>query len=151
MNETQMMIAAAAVMVVVAFIGFKILKSLLKAVVLGVGLSAGVAIAWKLGILPRETPTVVEKTGQKVERGVKDIAETVTRGAKQAADEVEDASRAVERTCAAGAIISSCNMIDTTSPQSTPSCTYMCTMTSTCPHGMLCQGTCLPTHACPTS
>ena len=98
MNETQMMIAAAAVMVVVAFIGFKILKSLLKAVVLGVGLSAGVAIAWKLGILPRETPTVVEKTGQKVERGVKDIAETVTRGAKQAADEVEDASRAVERT-----------------------------------------------------
>lgn len=93
-----MMIAAAAVMVVVAFIGFKILKSLLKAVVLGVGLSAGVAIAWKLGILPRETPTVVEKTGQKVERGVKDIAETVTRGAKQAADEVEDASRAVERT-----------------------------------------------------
>ena len=93
-----MMIAAAAVMVVVAFIGFKLLKSLLKAVVLGVGLSAGVAIAWKLGILPRETPTVVEKTGQKVERGVKDIAETVTRGAKQAADEVEDASRAVERT-----------------------------------------------------
>ena len=98
MNETQMMIAAAAVMVVVAFIGFKLLKSLLKAVVLGVGLSAGVAIAWKLGILPRETPTVVETTGKKVERGVKDIAETVTRGAKQAADEVQDASRVMERT-----------------------------------------------------
>ena len=93
-----MMIAAAAVMVVVAFIGFKLLKSLLKAVVLGVGLSAGVAIAWKLGILPRETPTVVETTGKKVERGVKDIAETVTRGAKQAADEVQDASRVMERT-----------------------------------------------------
>ena len=86
-----MIVAACVVLLIAAYLGFKLLKSLVKGFLLGLGLAAGVTLAWKIGLLPRETPTVVEKTGRKVEHKVQDMTTTVTRGAKEAAQEVNQA------------------------------------------------------------
>ena len=93
-----MIVAACVVLLIAAYLGFKLLKSLVKGFLLGLGLAAGVTLAWKIGLLPRETPTVVEKTGRKVEHKVQDMTKTVTRGAKEAAQEVKNAGKVMEKT-----------------------------------------------------
>jgi gas vesicle protein len=97
MTEKQIMLVSAAVLVLIAYVGFRLLKSLLKGLMLGIGIALGVAAAWHFGLLPRETPSVVERTGKTIDKNVERLGEAVTEGAKGAFSEAKKTTQKVGR------------------------------------------------------
>ena len=97
MSENQIMIVVAVSLVLIAYVGFRVLKSLLKGMVLGGGIALGIAVAWHFGLLPRETPSAVEKTGKTVGEEVGRLGDVVTGGAKEALSEAKQTTKKVGR------------------------------------------------------
>ena len=91
------MVVSMICLVVIAYVGFRLLKSLLKGLVLGVGIALGLTAAWMAGLLPRDTPSAVERTGAKVQEGVERLGDAVNTGAKEAVSEAKETTRKVER------------------------------------------------------